>query len=156
VVTGPIEVGVGVNDIGATITWPDTRRDSAFYRDSTVARNGPSVRYSTPLLPYHIETKTKLPVSYLVNLAYTVGKTTLGADVLNSGRGTTVHVGGEQRVGVIVLRGGVARDQRKRMEFGWGGGLRFGGLGLDVGFWTHTNSLSNQRSITMATSLSIY
>jgi hypothetical protein len=31
-----------------------------------------------------------------------------------------------------------------------------GGLGLDVGFWTHTNSLSNQRGITMATSLSIY
>jgi hypothetical protein len=25
-----------------------------------------------------------------------------------------------------------------------------------VGFWTHTNSLSNQRAITMATSLSIY
>src|SRR5439155_10626 len=74
VVTGPIELGVGVNDIGATITWPDTRRDSAFYRDSS---------YSRPLLPNHIETKTKLPVSYLVNLAYTVGKTTLGADVLN-------------------------------------------------------------------------
>jgi len=146
VVTGPIELGVGVNDIGATITWPDTRVDSALYRDSS---------FSKPVAN-HVETKTKLPVSYLVNLAYTVGKTTLGADVLNSGRGTTVHVGGEQRVGLVVLRGGVARDQRKRMEFGWGGGLRFGGLGLDVGFWTHTNSLSNQRGITMATSLSIY
>ncbi len=146
VVTGPIELGVGVNDIGATITWPDTRVDSALYRDSS---------FSKPVAN-RVETKTKLPVSYLVNLAYTVGKTTLGADVLNSGRGTTVHIGGEQRVGVIVLRGGVARDQRKRMEFGWGGGLRFGGLGLDVGFWTHTNSLSNQRGITMATSLSIY
>ena len=146
VVTGPIELGVGVNDIGATITWPDTRVDSALYRDSS---------FSKPVAN-HIETKTKLPVSYLVNLAYTVGKTTLGADVLNNGRGTTVHVGGEQRVGLVVLRGGVARDQRKRMEFGWGGGLRFGGLGLDVGFWTHTNSLSNQRGITMATSLSIY
>ena len=146
VVTGPIELGVGVNDVGATITWPDTRVDSALYRDSS---------FSKPVAN-HIETKTKLPVSYLVNLAYTVGKTTLGADVLNSGRGTTVHIGGEQRVGVIVLRGGVARDQRKRMEFGWGGGLRFGGLGLDVGFWTHTNSLSNQRGITMATSLAIY
>jgi hypothetical protein len=75
---------------------------------------------------------------------------------LNGGRGSTVHIGGEQRVGVFVFRGGVARDQRKRMEFGWGGGLRFGGLGFDVGFWTHTNSLSNQRGITMATSLSIY
>jgi hypothetical protein len=95
-------------------------------------------------------------VSYIANLAYTVGMTTLGADVLNSGRGAVVHVGGEQRVGVFVVRGGVARDQRKRLEFGWGGGLRLGGLGLDVGFWTHTNSLSNERAVTMATSLSIY
>lgn len=144
--SGPIELGVGVNDIGATITWPDTRQDSAYYHDSS---------YSRPV-GNHVETKTKLPVSYMANVAYTVGNTTLGADVLNTGRGATVHVGGEQRLGVLALRGGIARDQRKRIEFGWGGGLRFGPLGLDVGFWTHTNSLSNQRGITMATSLSIY
>jgi len=146
VVSGPIEVGVGVNDIGATITWPDTRQDNAFYKDSS---------YSKPVAN-HVETTTKLPVSYIVNLAYTVGRTTLGADVLNTGLGATVHVGGEQRIGPWAVRGGIARDQRKRIEFGWGGGLRFGGLGLDVGFWTHTNSLSNERGITMATSLSIY
>jgi hypothetical protein len=145
-VSGPIEIGVGVNDIGATITWPDTRLDSAFYRDSS---------YSVPIAN-HVETKTKLPVSYIANVAYTVGNTTLGADVLNTGRGSVVHIGGEQRVGLFAVRGGVARDQRKRIEFGFGGGLRFGGLGLDVGFWTHTNSLSNERGVTMATSLSIY
>jgi len=145
-VSGPVEIGLGVNDIGATITWPDTRLDSAFYRDSS---------YSVPIAN-HVETKTKLPVSYIANVAYTVGNTTLGADVLNTGRGSVVHIGGEQRVGLFAVRGGVARDQRKRIEFGFGGGLRFGGLGLDVGFWTHTNSLSNQRAITMATSLSIY
>jgi len=145
-VSGPIELGVGVNDIGATITWPDTRLDSAFYSDS-----GYSVFVAS-----HRETKTKLPVSYIANVAYTIGNTTLGADVLNTGRGSVVHVGGEQRIGLFAARGGVARDQRKRIEFGFGGGVRFGGLGLDVGFWTHTNSLSNERGITMATSLSIY
>lgn len=145
-ISGPIELGVGVNDIGATITWPDTRADSGFYRDSAFSR----------LVANHVETKTKLPVSYIANVAYTVGKTTVGADVLNNGRGTTLHVGGEQRVGVLVVRGGVARDQRKRIEFGWGGGLRFGAFSLDVGFWTHTNSFSNARGITMASSLSIY
>jgi len=152
-ISGPIEIGVGVNDIGATITWPDTRQDSAFYRRPAGSTRDSS--YSKPVAN-HVETKTKLPVSYITNLTYTVGNTTLGADVLNTGRGSVVHVGGEQRVGLWVLRGGVARDQRKRIEFGWGGGLRFGGLGLDVGFWTHTNSLSNERGITMATSLSIY
>jgi hypothetical protein len=42
------------------------------------------------------------------------------------------------------------------MQFGWGGGVRLGPLGLDVGFWTHSNALSDERGITMATSLSLY
>ncbi|HEU5261569.1 MAG TPA: hypothetical protein VFU41_09130 [Gemmatimonadales bacterium] len=148
-VSGPIELGVGVNDIGATLTWSDTRRDSLLY-DAL----GDSLY--TVLDTNHVQTKTKLPVSYVANIAYTVGNTTLGANVLDAGRGSSVHVGGEQRIGVVVLRGGIARDQRKRIEFGWGGGLRFGPLSLDVGFWTHTRSLSNERGITMATSVSVY
>ena len=48
------------------------------------------------------------------------------------------------------------RDQRKLIEFGWGGGVRLGPVELNVGFWTHSNSLSNERGITMATSLSVY
>ena len=75
---------------------------------------------------------------------------------MNNGRGTTLHLGGEKRLGLVALRGGVSRDQRKRLEFGWGGGVRLGGVSLDLGFWTHSNSLSNERAITMATSLSIY
>src|SRR2546425_7425652 len=66
------------------------------------------------------------------------------------------HVGGEQRIGPWAVRGGIARDQRKRIEFGWGGGLRVGGVGVDGGFWGHTKSLSNERGITMAAALSIY
>ncbi len=147
--SGPIEIGIGVNDIGATLTWSDTRQDSLLYD-----QNGDST-FTKPVAN-HVETKTKLPVSYVANVAYTIGNTTLGADVLNTGRGTTVHVGGEQRFGPLALRGGIARDQRKKLEFGWGGGVRFGPVSLDVGFWTHTNSLSNQRGITMATSFSIY
>ena len=154
-ISGPLELGFGVNDIGATITWPDTRQDSAFYRDSTVAGTGSPVGYSTPFAN-HVETKTELPVSYVANLAYTIGTTTLAADLVNNGRGTTLHLGGEKRLGLVALRGGVSRDQRKRLEFGWGGGVRLGGVSLDLGFWTHSNSLSNERAITMATSLSIY
>ena len=148
-VSGPIELGVGVNDIGATLTWSDTRQDTLRYdTTSNTIRTTPG--------PNHFTTKTKLPVSFIANVAYAVGLTTLGADVLNNGRGTTIHVGGEQRLGLFALRGGVARDQRKRIEFGWGGGVRLGPLGLDVGFWTHTNSLSNERGVTMATSFAIY
>jgi hypothetical protein len=82
--------------------------------------------------------------------------TTAGATILNNGRGTTIQIGVEQRVGPLALRGGVARDQRKRVQLGWGTGVRFGSFGLDVGFATHSGSLSSVRGITMATSISIY
>ena len=79
-----------------------------------------------------------------------------GANILNSGRGTTVHVGAEKRVGPFAVRGGVARDRRKQIQFGWGGGVRLGFLGLDVGFATTSQNLSSERGIVMATSLTIY
>jgi hypothetical protein len=149
-VSGPIEVGLGVNDIGAELTWSDTRIQRVVYDTAT------DDFVSTPVAD-NVESKTKLPVSYIANIAMQMGTgTVVGADILDNGRGTVIHVGGEQRVGLLTVRGGVARDQRKKMQFGWGGGVRLGAVGLDVGFWTHSNSFSDARAITMATSLSIY
>jgi hypothetical protein len=149
-IAGPIELGVGVNDIGATLTWKDTRVQRVYYDTTT---DSIKVRTIQP----SVQSKTKLPVSYIANIAYRMGQgITLGADIVDNGRGTAEHVGAEVRFGALALRGGVARDTRKKVEFGTGAGLRLGPLGLDVGFWTHSNSLSNARAITMATSLSIY
>ena len=112
---------------------------------------------SSDLITNHIETKTKLPITYVANAALRMGTgTTVGGDIVNSGRGTVIHVGVEQRAGPFAIRGGISRDQRKKMQFGWGGGLRFGPVGLDVGFWTHSNSFATERAITMATSISVY
>ncbi len=149
-VSGPVEVGFGVNDIGATLTWSDTRVE----RDTfDTASNG----FGSSLVGDHLKTKTKLPISYVANAALDLGtNTTAGVMVLNNGRGTSVQLGVEQRVGPLALRGGVARDQRKRVQVGWGTGLRFGAFGLDVGFATHSGSLSSARGITMGTSISIY
>ena len=149
-ITGPFEVGLGVNDIGAELTWSDTKVQRLHYNPATDS-------ISTTLLSSHVESKTKLPITYIANAALRMGTgTTVGGDVVNSGRGTVIHVGMEQRTGPFALRGGVSRDQRKKMQFGAGAGLRLGPFGLDVGFWTHSNSLSPQRGITMATSISIY
>jgi hypothetical protein len=149
-ISGPFEVGLGVNDLGAQLTWSDTK----FQRIQYFAA-GDSLRSS--VINNHVETKTKLPITYVANAALRMGTgTTVGADIVNSGRGTIIHVGVEQRNGPIALRGGVSRDQRKQMQFGAGAGLRFGAVGLDVGFFTHSNSLASQRAVTMATAISIY
>jgi len=149
-ITGPFEVGVGANDIGAELTWSDTKVQRIRYNPATDS-------ITTTLLNDHVQTKTKLPITYIANAAMRMGTgTTVGGDVVNAGRGTAIHVGVEQWTGPFALRGGIGRDQRKRVQFGWGGGLRLGPFGLDVGFWTHSNSLSPQRAITMATSISVY
>jgi hypothetical protein len=149
-ISGPFEVGIGVNDLGAELTWSDTKIQRIQYD-----AGGDSVSVSTTA--NHVETKTKLPVSYLANAAIRMGTgTTVGGDVFNAGRHTVIHVGAEQRWGPFALRGGVARDQRKKMQFGFGGGIRMGAFGLDVGVFTHSNTLSESRAMTLATSISVY
>ena len=149
-VSGPIEVGFGVNDIGAKLTWNDTRVERDTFDTATNT-------FVSSLVNDHVSTKTKLPISYVANASLEMGtNTTAGVMILNNGRGTTVQLGVEQRVGPLALRGGVSRDQRKRVQIGWGTGLRFGSFGLDVGFATHSGSLSSARGITMGTSISIY
>jgi hypothetical protein len=149
-VSGPLEVGVGVNDIGAELTWTDTKVQRVYFDAAT-----DTIRRT--ILQNHVENTTKLPITYIANAAIRMGTgTTVGGDIVNSGRGTVIHVGAEQRVGVLALRGGVSRDRRKKVQLGWGGGLRLGPVGLDVGFWTHSNSFADKRGITMATSLSLY
>ena len=149
-VSGPVEFGLGVNDIGATLTWPDTRVDSVYWDAA-----GDTI--VSTLLLNHVETTTRLATSYIANVALVLGTgTTVGGNILYNGRRTAIHVGGEQRLGPLALRGGVSRDGRKRMQFGFGGGLYFGSISLDVGFATHSTFLSDERGITMATSVSIY
>jgi hypothetical protein len=148
-VSGPLELGIGFTDIGATLTWKETRIERTVYDTAADA-------FATTLISPQAETKSKLPLGYLANVTYTVGDVAFGANVQTVGKRTSLHVGAEKRLGPMALRGGVARDQRKKLQFGFGGGVRFGPVGLDVGFWTHSTALSDQRGITMATSLSIY
>lgn len=149
-ISGPFEVGFGVNDIGAELTWSDTKVQRIRY-------DGVTDSITTTVIANNVESKTELPITYIANAALQMGTgTTVGGDIVNSGRGTVIHVGVEQRAGPFALRGGVSRDQRKKMQFGWGGGIRLGPIGLDVGFWTHSNSFADKRGITMATSISVY
>jgi hypothetical protein len=148
-VNGPLELGLGVADIGATITWKDTRVEQTVYNTTTD-------EFQTTLLGRGVETKTELPLAYLANLTYTTGDVTMGANLQNTGHRTSLSIGAETMFGPIAVRGGVTRDQRKRLQFGWGAGVRFGALELDVGFFTHGSSLSDERGITMATSFSVY
>lgn len=149
-ISGPFEVGLGINDIGAELTWSDTKLQQIQY---DVFSN----QFSSTVVANGVKTKTKLPITYIANAALRMGTgTTVGADIVNSGRGAVIHVGAEQRTGPFAVRGGVSRDQRRRMQFGFGGGVKLGSIGIDAGLWTHSNSFATKRGVTLATSISIY
>ena len=148
--SGPLELGLGVTDIGATITWSRTDVDTLMW-------DGDSNRVVDSVLARGVQTKTELPVTTIANAVYAFPTgTVLRGGALRNHRGTLLSLGAEQRLGVFTLRGGLVRDQRHMLQYAWGGGVRLGPVGLDVGFFTHSRSLSTERGITMATSLSIY
>ena len=148
--SGPLELGLGLTDIGATLTWSKTDVD-------TLVWDADSNQVVETALARDVETKTKLPVSGLAHGAYAFPTgTVVHGGVLRNRRGTLVSAGAEQRLGVFTVRGGLVRDQRARLQYAWGGGVRLGPVGLDVGFFTHSRSLSTGRSITMSTTLSVY
>ena len=148
-VSGPMTIGFGVNDIGATITWPNSRVDFAQY-DTTQSK------FITDSSHLNVQTKTQLPVTYLANVIYTFAHSTVGADVFDEGQGVELHLGVEQRFGPFAVRAGLERDELKMLQYAAGGGIRVGFLSLDVGFYTESYSLSDERSVVMATSVSIY
>ncbi len=147
---GPVEIGLGLTDLGATISWSGTRVD-------TLQWDPDSNRVVDSTLARDVKTTTTLPTSLLASAAYGFPTgTVVRGGMLRNRRGTLLSLGAEQRLGVFTVRGGFVRDQRSRLQYAWGGGVRLGPVGLDLGFFTHSRSLSTSRGITMSSTFSIY
>ena len=148
-ITGPVELGVGLNDVGnTTVTWKGATEkrffldDESAFSDSTISRRS--------------EVKTQIPMTFIANVGVETGGFVLGAALMTGVRGTEYRAGGERWFGPVALRGGVGVDTRNIVQFGWGTGVRVGSVGLDVGFSTHSASISGERGLRLATSLAIY
>lgn len=148
-VSGPVTVGFGINDVGATLTWSNSIRERY-----TLDPDSNTVVKQTVATGQ--EAKTKLPVSYLLSGSVRILGTQVGGDFLHSAGGVSVHLGAEQSLGPFAVRGGVSRDTRERIQFGLGGGVRLGAVSLDVGLMTHSQSFSGERGLRLGTSVSIY
>jgi hypothetical protein len=149
-VSGPFEVGLGATDIGVTLTWPEARIEHAVWDTTTDEIVTTPIATST-------ETETEIPIAWVANMAYQAGeRTTLGAQVVNTSRGTRLGVGVEQRVGILALRGGVVRDQLKKNQLSGGVGFRFGSVGLDVVITSYAGGITGERAIALGSSISIY
>lgn len=148
-VVGPWELGLGFNDVGNTsITWKGATQKRFFLDDQSV--------FGDSTLSQRAEAKTRIPMTFAANVGVESGGFVLGAALITGIGGTEYRAGGERWLGPVALRGGLGLDTRRIVQFGWGAGVRLGSIGLDVGFATHSASISGERGLRLATSLAIY
>ncbi len=145
-----LEVGVGVNDIGATLHWKNTDLDRYTY-DSVNNTN-----VTTPLARGE-DYKTQFPVTGSANVALRFKHSTVAATLDRTANERWIpRAGAELWLGPTPVRGGVYLDSYKLLQVTAGSGVKFGKLGLDVALATQSRGLTTDRGVEMAASLAIY
>ena len=144
---GAIDAGIGMRDLGSSLHWSGTE-----VRHTTMDSTGALV---TETLATDGEYTSHLPVQTTLNLAWSGERTVLAADLTTSRLNTALHLGAERRLGWLALRGGLRTDDRSQLQYAWGVGLGLSKLWLDLGFETHSLSITGERGLTLATSLAI-
>ena len=143
------EIGLGVNDLVHAVTW---RVDIDTLRIDTNTNDVESIPG-----PRNVDIDGTFPVSWNLSLAYRgLPGWTLAGTLLRTVGDPEVHLGAEKWLGSVALRGGAFLDTSRRTQGTAGAGFRFGSLGLDVGFSTHSRSLTEERGLEMGLSLALY
>jgi len=145
-----LEIGLGVNDLGATISWKKTDLDEYTYDSAT------NTNVTTPL-DRDVKYKTQFPVTGSLNLAYRLKHSTIAGTLDRTANERWIpRAGYEVWVGPTPLRGGVYLDSYKLLQFTAGSGVKLGKIGLDVALATESRGLTTDRGVEMAASLAIY
>ena len=142
------ELGVGVNDLGSTIDWKTTVKRHV-YDDATN-------EFTTTTIGRDVETKSRIPAAVTVNVAKRMGATNLAVDFVDTELRTMVHLGVEQWLGMVALRGGAYRDTNGRWQGTAGTGLKLGSVGLDLAVATHSRNVEEERAAELCASLTLY
>ena len=145
-----LEVGLGVNDIAATIDWKDTNVDNYTY-DSI---NNTNVK--TPV-SRHESYKSRFPTTGSFNMVYRTKTMTFGGTLdLTANQLWVPRVGMETWLGPTPLRGGLYMGAYSRLQVTAGSGIKIGKMGLDLALATHSRGLTDKRGLELAASLAIY
>jgi hypothetical protein len=145
-----LEIGLGVNDIGATLHWKRTDLDRYTYDSAT------NTNVTTPVVKDEKFT-TQFPVTGSANVAFRMAHSTVAATLDRTANERWIpRAGAEIWLGPTPLRGGVYLDSYQLLQFTAGSGIKFGKLGLDVALATQSRGLTTQRGVEMAASLAIY
>jgi hypothetical protein len=144
------EIGLGVNDLGATLSWKKTNLDRYEYDQATNSNVRTPVERNAPF-------KTQFPVTGSLNVAYrSNGRTFAGTLDRTANELWLPRAGAEVWLGPWPLRGGVYLDGYQLLQFTAGSGIKLGKYGLDLAVATHSRGLTTDRGLEMAATLAIY
>jgi hypothetical protein len=145
------EIGAGASGIGNRINW--TNHHSNRYKLTSLTTGVDFLK--TGLVAPTGTIRQELPVEYVSNLGYSMGRWTVRTDETYGLQKFGAHVGGEYRLGPVALRGG-ARYGLKRWNPTGGLGFNFTKkIGIDLGLFGNSTNLEQQRNLAIAVSLRI-
>ncbi len=147
-VAGPLELGLGVNDIGTRLHWKvqeelaetDTVENDVV---STTLREG-------------ADFTSEVPVTVTANAALRLGTLLLAADVQRTPNATLAHAGAELWRGRWALRAGAMLDAYQDPQVSGGVGVRLGRIGLDAAVATHSRNVQRERTAELGLGLTFY
>lgn len=146
-IAGPIELGVGVNDVRTQLSW--RVRENEVTRDSLGNRVNRLVATGQSLI-------STVPTTVTANALTRLGPLLLAADAVRGPLAWTAHLGAEQRFGTLLLRGGLALDENQLVQYAAGTGVRFGSIGLDLALATNSHNLSRARVLELGAGLTLF
>ena len=144
---GPVELGVGVNDVRTEIAW--RVRESELTHDAL----GNQV---TRLIDSDQAFTSTVPTTVTANALTRFGPLLLAADAVRGPLAWTAHVGAEQRFGSLAVRGGLAMDENQLVQYAGGTGVRFGSVGVDLALATNSHNLARVRVLELGAGLTLY
>lgn len=145
-----LEIGVGVQDLGSTITWDRTDLTRSTYDSGSDVEQTFDVENG-------VEYKSRFPVTGSFNLTYRSGGLLLGGTLDHTSNKRWIpRVGAEAWAGPIPLRGGVYLDTYTQLQFTAGSGVRLGPLGVDLALATNSRGITTSRGLELAASLALY
>jgi hypothetical protein len=146
-----LEIGVGVQDLGSTITWDETDLTRSTYDSESDVEQ-------TVDLEDDVEFKSRFPVTGSLNLTYRMANRLLVGGTLDrtSNERWIPRAGVEAWAGPIPLRAGVYLDTYTQLQFTAGSGVRLGPVGVDLALATNSRGITTSRGLELAASLALY
>ncbi len=147
---GGLEIGVGVNDLGSTITWERTRLRRMTYDSASDLEQ-------TVTIESDAEYTSRFPVTGTLNVVRRSGRLLLGGTLDRTANERWIpRVGLEAWSGPIPLRAGAYLDTYRLVQFTAGSGVKLGPVGLDLALATSSRGITTARGVELAASLALY